>query len=311
MSAFTVASTPRHWLRALLLLLLSLVLGFLSLRGTIAIWQQVTRHGATAEPAPVALTTPAAPTKEMRQQRAQGLVQRIGEGKARVVDVFASPTGLTGVVLDTGSGRVVAWMPDAGEVLFIGAAFDSSGTNISQVEMVGRGFATPETNAPNAAPLPNASNRNSAVPLRALERSAGFVEGASGPTIIAFIDLNCAYCSQLWRLTRAPIAAGRLRVRWVPVAVVAPDSEAKAAQLLQAPDPIQALAAHEARNTMLLGSRATRATAEAIAANGAVLDVVTGGRPATPVLVARDAAQKPVVAIGLPSDWPAFLQEAR
>jgi thiol:disulfide interchange protein DsbG len=149
------------------------------------------------------------------------------------------------------------------------------------------------------------------VSLRAFEKSAGFVEGSAGPVVTAFVDLNCVYCSRLWRQLRAPIASGQLRVRWVPVAVIAPDSEGLAAALLQHPDPVAALAAHESGTQRLAVAPASAATADGIAANNALLDIVTNRRPATPVLVARGADQQPQVAVGLPPDLAVFLREAR
>lgn len=305
--------TPNPWPRRIGWSFLAIVIGFLSVRGAIGIWQQLQSAPAAAAPTQPLLSAPPLLTKEQRRQRAEGLVHRIGEG-AKVLEVFLSPTGLTGVVLDTGNGgRVVAWMPDTHEALFIGAAFDHNGLNISQQEMVGRGFAKPDT-VPPATSAPAqvaASTSRTAVSLRSFEKSAGFLEGTGGPTVTAFIDLNCAYCSQLWRQLRAPIAAGALRVRWVPVAVIAPDSEGKAAALLQNPDPVNALAAHESRRAALPSARPAPAIADGIAANNALLDVVTAGRPATPVLVVRAADQQPLVAIGLPPDLGAFLREAR
>jgi thiol:disulfide interchange protein DsbG len=285
---------------------------FLALRGVVSIWQQLAavpgEPAAEVAPAQVSLLT-----REQRRARAQTLVTRIGEG-AQVLEVFVSPTGLTGVVLDTGNGgRVVAWMPDTHETLFIGAAFDRTGLNISQQEMLGRGFATAERVPPATSPAAQAaaSTARTAVSLRSFEKSAGFVEGSAGPLITAFIDLNCGYCSRLWRQLRAPLAGGQLRVRWVPVAVLAPDSAGKAAALLQQSDPIQALAAHASRDAPLPVARASAAVADGIAANNALLELVTAGRPATPVLVARGADEQPYVAIGLPPDLAAFLREAR
>lgn len=290
---------------------LALVLTLLSVRGAVSVWRQLTFEEDVA--APAATPTPASLTLAERRARAQELVTRIGED-ATVLDVFISPPGLTGVVLDTGyGGRVVAWLPDAHETLFIGAAFDRDGLNISQQEMVARGFATAAREPPAFARVPTAASTTprTAVSFQSLERSAGFVEGQGGPTVTAFIDLNCAFCSRLWRQLRAPVAAGQIRVRWVPVGVIATDSAAMAAALLQHPDPVQALTAHESRRVPLATVPATPAMREAVAANDALLALLTAGRPATPVLVLRGADHQPRIAIGLPPDLPTFLQEAR
>ena len=140
--------TPTPWPRRIGWSCLAIVIGFLSVRGAIGIWQQLQSAPPAAAPTQPLSSAPPLLTKEQRRQRAEGLVNRIGEG-AKVLEVFLSPTGLTGVVLDTGNGgRVVAWMPDTHEALFIGAAFDRTGLNISQQEMVGRGFAKPDSVPP-------------------------------------------------------------------------------------------------------------------------------------------------------------------
>lgn len=163
---------------------------------------------------------------------------------------------------------------------------------------------------PAAPPVAFASARGT-VPWQALERSASFVEGNAGPLVVAFIDLDCPYCSQLWRRLRAPLAAGGLRVRWIPVAVADPDSAVRAATLLQADDPVAALAAHQGRAGGLEPDRLVIRSTEDIAANNALLATLSDGRPATPLLVSRAADGRSQKVVGLPADLPAFLAAAR
>jgi thiol:disulfide interchange protein DsbG len=242
-------------------------------------------------------------TKAEQRARAENLVRSLTAG-ARVVDVFNSPTGLTGIVLDGGQGRFIAWLPDAHDVLIVGAVFDRDGANVTLAETIARGLAAAAPEAPdqNSGPAPQV-----AVAWRALERAAGFEEGSAGPRVIAFTDPQCGYCAELWRRLRAPLASGRLRVRWVPVGVVAPDSAARAAALLRDPRPASRLGAHERGPP----PAADAAAAEAIAANNALLELVTRGRIATPVLAVRDERGAPQFVVGLPPDLDAWLQRAR
>lgn len=166
--------------------------------------------------------------------------------------------------------------------------------------------------APVLRPAEARPTGNVAASWRAVEGSASFVEGHAGPVVAAFIDLDCGYCSQLWRRVRAPLAAGRLRVRWIPVAVLAPDGAQRAAALLQAADPVAALAAHESR----IGASPPPAPHigaldDAVAANNALLAALMDGRPATPLLVARGADRVPRLTVGLPADLAAVLDSAR
>lgn len=149
------------------------------------------------------------------------------------------------------------------------------------------------------------------VPWQAIESSASFVEGHAGPVVAAFIDLDCGYCSQLWRKVRAPLAAGRLRVRWIPVAVLAPGGAPRAAALLHAADPVAALAARESRGEASPPPPHLGTISEDIAANNALLAALTDGRPATPLLVARGADRVPRATAGVPADLLAFLADAR
>jgi thiol:disulfide interchange protein DsbG len=288
-------------------------IAFLAIRGLISIHQQLTGPPPAPQEQP-ALAAPAGPallTREQRRERAQRLVEHIGDGQARAEEVFTAPSGLTGVVIDTGSGKVVGWLPDTHEVLFIGAAFDVRGRNISQAEMLARGFAQPSEAPATGA---GAVGANIAV-FTALERAAGFVEGRRGPLIMALVDPECAFCSKLWRLTRQPIAEGRLRVRWIPVAIVAPTSEGRAAALLAAADPVRALTAQEMRTDRGGGTGGlappTHEQRIQLGANNALLAAVTGGKPATPTLVSRGADGAPIVTSGVPPDWPQFLAALR
>lgn len=166
-----------------------------------------------------------------------------------------------------------------------------------------------DVDAPPRQPGPDPSAI--VVSWRALEASASFVEGHAGPIVVAFIDLDCAFCAQLWRRLRAPVAAGRIRVRWIPVAVVQPAGAWRAAALLRAADPVAALAAHADRMHAAAPAPAIApAPGDDIAANNALLAVVTGGRPATPVLMWRVADLTLRLSPGLPQELAAVLDGA-
>jgi thiol:disulfide interchange protein DsbG len=263
---------------------------------------------ALASTESIAAPNPVLLTRAQQRARAETLLQRLS-GAARIVEVFSSPTGLTGVVLDGGQGRFIAWMPDGHDVLIVGAVFDRDGANATLSETIARGLAEAPTEAGAAttATPTEAPRAAPAVSWRALERAAGFDEGAAGPRIVVFVDPLCSYCAELWRRLRAPLANGRLRVRWVPVGVIAPESAARAAALLRSPQPSARLGAHD----RLPVPPADAAAAESIAANNALLALVTAGRVATPVLAARDARGAPQFVVGLPADLEAWLPRAR
>jgi thiol:disulfide interchange protein DsbG len=82
--------------------------------------------------------------------------------------------------------------------------------------------------------------------MDSLAHSAYVVEGAAPPKqiVYAFSDPNCPYCSLMWRALQ-PYEQEGLQVRWVQLAVLAPDSAGKAATLLQSPEGGVAMKANE------------------------------------------------------------------
>ncbi|WP_369805320.1 thioredoxin fold domain-containing protein [Acidithiobacillus ferriphilus] len=66
-------------------------------------------------------------------------------------------------------------------------------------------------------------------------------EGHHGPIIYDFQDPNCPYCHVMYEHEAALIKAGKLTVRYVPVAFLTPQSPAEAAAWLQSPHPLAAL----------------------------------------------------------------------
>ena len=66
-------------------------------------------------------------------------------------------------------------------------------------------------------------------------------EGHKGPVIYDFFDPNCPYCHSMYDEEQALIQAGKLTVRYVPVAYLMPSSTPEAAALLQSPHPVFAL----------------------------------------------------------------------
>ncbi len=66
-------------------------------------------------------------------------------------------------------------------------------------------------------------------------------QGQHGPVIYDFQDPNCPYCHMLYESEATLIKAGKLTVRYVPVAFLTPQSPEEAAKWLQSPHPSAAL----------------------------------------------------------------------
>ncbi|WP_438266993.1 hypothetical protein [Igneacidithiobacillus copahuensis] len=66
-------------------------------------------------------------------------------------------------------------------------------------------------------------------------------EGTKGPVIYDFFDPNCPYCHGMYDEEQPLIRAGKLTVRYVPVAYLMPSSAPEAAAILQSPHRLSAL----------------------------------------------------------------------
>src|SRR5262245_32108302 len=83
---------------------------------------------------------------------------------------------------------------------------------------------------------------------RRLARATWVSEPATrdgAPIIYVFTDPRCPYCHRLWQQIRR-LSSRPVEFRYVLVGVIAPQSGAQAAAILQAEDPLAALTRHEA-----------------------------------------------------------------
>ena len=96
-----------------------------------------------------------------------------------------------------------------------------------------------------ATPSHAATPVRGAALARGAMHGAGFTLGRAGPLIVAFEDPNCRFCHMFSTDTAPLLAQGRLRIRVVPVAFLKPDSKARAAAIMQAPDPARAWQVNE------------------------------------------------------------------
>lgn len=69
----------------------------------------------------------------------------------------------------------------------------------------------------------------------------GFVAGTGGPTISVFFEPYCGYCNQLFKELKPLIDSGDVRVRFLMVGFLRPDSLDRAAAISYAPDAYKAL----------------------------------------------------------------------
>lgn len=147
--------------------------------------------------------------------------------------------------------------------------------------------------------------------LRQMARTTAIRLG-SGPRVVdVFFDPNCPYCHELYDDLQPWVGRQGLQLRWIPVAVLAPSSEGKAAAMLQAADRRKALARNEDDydENPRAGSggglepvpRVSPATREQLARNLEVLHAA-GAYFAFPMMVWRDRSGQAQMFLGAPRD---------
>ena len=144
-----------------------------------------------------------------------------------------------------------------------------------------------------------------------LERSHWIADGKPDAPTIAYVftDPNCPYCNQLWREARPFVQSGQLQLRHILVAILRPSSEGKAAAILSAQSPAQALASHaqayadaQGKSPDTLGiaplARIPLSARDALANN---LSLMTGmGIRATPATIWKNASGTVQTRTGMP-----------
>ena len=144
-----------------------------------------------------------------------------------------------------------------------------------------------------------------------LERTHWIADGKPDAPVTAYVftDPNCPYCNQLWREARPLVQSGQLQLRHILVGILRPSSEGKAAAILQAASPDQALASHaqayanaQGKNPDALGitplARIPMSARDALASNVALMSAM--GLHATPATVWKNAQGVVQIRTGMP-----------
>ncbi len=167
--------------------------------------------------APTAATQPAA------------LAYLLGQGLT-VQERFSTPGGLTGYIGTAPGGKqIVFYIPADGSVAIFGLMLDSHGHNLTQ------SFLRRYLQGPAAKKS-----------YQELEKQNWIAEGDPHPRriVYAFLDPNCPYCWEFWQAARKFYDKG-VQVRYLMVAILGGSSVGKAAAILAAKNPQQALDENE------------------------------------------------------------------
>lgn len=97
-----------------------------------------------------------------------------------------------------------------------------------------------------AAAAPSGRKPNGIEAYAIAQRGTGFTVGAlmAANTVYVFFDSTCPHCAELWKSSQPLL--GKLKMVWMPIGLLRPQSGPQGAAILSAPDPAKAMNEHEA-----------------------------------------------------------------
>lgn len=160
---------------------------------------------------------------------ARTLVATVSRGRAQAESVFSGVGGLVGIVAQENGQRSIVWMTAKGEAL-LPVALGADGSNLTEKALTEQGvYQKPD----------------GVLAELALPAARSIMAGTKGPIATVFMDPNCGYCRKLFHDLQPALNAGKLRIRFVMVGFLAPDSTTKSAAIIASKNPLEALTAVE------------------------------------------------------------------
>jgi len=143
------------------------------------------------------------------------------------------PGGLRAFAAKAGSQPLAIYLTPDNEHVVVGTLVDGSGQDMA------------ETQLKEMVEKPIMEDG-----WKQLEQSAWVADGkADAPRIVyTFTDPNCPYCNKFWQAARPWIDSGKVQLRHIMVGVIRQDSPAKAAAILEARSPSEALTENELKH---------------------------------------------------------------
>lgn len=183
---------------------------------------RVVRLALAAAMASVALGTSA--------QERPALLAALEKQGVTVVGPLPGTGGLSAWAAYMGRQPLALYLTPDGKHVIAGTLLDAEGKDLNQAALE-KAVRQPMSDAV----------------LGRLAQSTWLADGQSKAprTVYVFTDPNCPYCNKLWADARPWVDQGRVQLRHVIVGTLTPTSPAKAAALLAAKNPAQALDAYE------------------------------------------------------------------
>ncbi|MBJ6722705.1 thiol:disulfide interchange protein DsbG [Bacillus sp. PR5] len=158
------------------------------------------------------------------------ILRTIQQQGIKILGPMQVPGGLRAFAAKAGSQPLAIYLTPDNQHVIVGTLVDAQGQDMAQDQL----------KKMVEQPIVEAE-------WKKLEASAWVQDGnPSAPRIVyTFTDPNCPYCNSFWLTSRPWIASGKVQLRHVIVGVIRQDSPAKAAAILQAASPEQALTENE------------------------------------------------------------------
>lgn len=169
------------------------------------------------------------------QDKGTPVEQHLASKGVKIVQSFASASGLRAIIADNGTEKRLFYVTPDGKSLIVGMVFDAEGNNVTSTDMSKAGVSDV-----------GGSKIMGDTQLQALwdrvEKRRWVQDGKSGKVVYVLFDPNCPYCHRLWASLRAGVQAGKIQVRWLPVAILKDTSKGLGAAIYSAANPSEAMA---------------------------------------------------------------------
>ncbi len=183
-------------------------------------------------------------------QAIQNILSAASNGSATVVQVWQGPGNLKGVVYkDANQEEGVAWVNVAHKLVLIGTLVGADGKNYNTSADFTLAAQKPSMQKSPASESNDTADKSSAKPVNTLMQlkngGQGILVGSAGPVITAYIDPNSETSHRLYKALESAVDTGKVRARYVLVALKNQGSIKKAEAILSAPSPEKVLSQDE------------------------------------------------------------------
>ena len=230
------------------------------------------------------------------------LIQKITEDRLTLLKTFEGPGDLTGYVMQPkqGGSPIILYAQKQGAYAVYGTLIGPDGANLSEQDQ--EKYVTSYVADLIAAQLNTVST---------------FSEGSADAPYQLYVlaDPSCSACHYFYQNAKKQISDGQLRIQWILVGFVQPDSLAQAATIMHDKDPAKAMTENESGFDSQHEKGGAKAMKDIPKDLQAKLDANMAfmhatGLSKTPTLMFYGKDGKLVFIEGAPRDMAAFLKES-